>query len=130
MPRPYSASLPPQPPQQNKPQSHHPIRLILHQPIRHLHRHRRRPAADQRRNYNGAVPLVKERRQHHLGRDGLVSVGHKGGEPVIVNGHALVGVSCDKGELHGDGDERGRRGVDLVDGRADDLELRLVGAVD
>lgn len=76
------------------------------------------------------MPLVIQRRQHHLGRDGLVSVGHESRKPVVVDGHALVGVSRDKCELHGDGDERGCGGVDLVDGGADDLELRLVGAVD
>lgn len=74
--------------------------------------------------------LVEKWRHHHLGRYGFVSIPYRNRKTVIVNGDALVWVSSDDRELHVGGDEWRCRAVELVDGDADDLELRVVGAVD
>ncbi|PON97203.1 LOW QUALITY PROTEIN: hypothetical protein TorRG33x02_069590 [Trema orientale] len=137
-----SPRLPSKPPHQHQP-PHNPISLVHRQPVHHLRRHRHRlSAAQHRRHGHRAPPLVEERRQRHLRRDGLVPVRDEGGEPVVVDGHAPVGVARDDGELHGGGDHRrlrrqggrrrrqSRRRVELVDGGADDGEPRLVGPVD
>lgn len=126
----YSPSLPSYPSQKHQPQRHHPICLIRHQPIRHIHRHRHSSSAHHRRHCYSAVSPMIQRRQHHLGGDGLVFIRHKNWKLVIVNGHALVGISCDDCELHGGRDERRGWSVELVDGGADELELWFVGTVD
>jgi len=71
------------------------------------------------------VLVQEERWKHDMRRDGLVSVGNVGREPVEVNGDTPVRVPYDDVELQGDGYEWRRCGVEAVDGGAGHRETRL-----
>ena len=121
----YVTSSPPQPSKQHKFHAHHPIILVHGQSIADVLRHRHRHASDLRGQRHGAVLLYEERRKHDMRRNGLVAVGHVGGEPVKGNWDAPVRVSYDHVELHGDWHEWRRGGVEAVDGGAGHREARL-----